>query len=199
MGRATGYILLGAAGILGFALVYAALIEQGLILQPAGSLQKGRVITTSSGHVNLGVVYSESKMVDVTITQRTKSGETLDLIILKGINPYNYEQLITDALKESIVSGRPGYKFLYNMKGAIDDVTLASEGTLTVRTYIQYRSEYQAHYNYNIATRKYTFSTDEPVLRFALKKTSRLINNSQKRFRNNMFLDGKSDDLKSEG
>lgn len=197
MNKTTGYTVVGSAIILGLSLIYAAMVEQGLVLQPAGSLQKGQVITTPSGHVNLGVVYSENKMVDVVLSIKTKSGDVVDLLSLTGINPYDYESLIISSLKESIASDKPGYKVLYNMNGSIDNVTLATDGTLIVRTYIKYASEYQPDYNFYIATRKYNVSAGEYVKEFTLKKVNRLVTNSKKYYNKNLLLDGDYDYKKS--
>jgi len=193
MNKTTGYTIVGSAIILGLSLNYAAMIEQGLVLQPAGSLQKGQVITTPTGHVNLGVIYAENKMVDVDLTIKTKAGDVVDLLSLKGINPYDYESLIINGLKDSIASDKPGYKVQYNMSGSIDNVTLSSKGTLIVRTYIKYASEYQPDYNFYIATRKYNVPEDEYVKGFILKKVNRLVGNSKKYYKKNLLLDGDYD------
>ncbi|EXU74646.1 hypothetical protein BG55_15820 [Erwinia mallotivora] len=196
-GKFNVYAIPFSAMIIGVALIFAALIEQGLILQPAGSLAKGQVIATSSGHVNLGTIYAENKMLDVILTTSQKSGQEMILMSLTGINPWDYEALIGEALKKSIITSKAGYKVQYSMKGDIDNVTLASEGILVVKTYIKYQTEYQPDFDYSIIARKYKLPINEPVKSFTVKKVKRIVDNSQKQYKKNMFLVGDNDDRKS--
>jgi hypothetical protein len=180
----------GAALIIGFSLIYAALIEQGIIFQPAGSRPKGQVIATPSEHVNLGVIYMESKMLDVSLVLKNPAESTTPtaLLSLKGINPYDYELRIIEALKMSIADKNSGYKMQYNMKRLIDNATLAHEGVLMIRTYIRYNTEHHKEYNLDIISRTYTLLPGEPVKVFILKKTKRIVEKSQKKYNKNMLL-----------
>lgn len=193
------YAVLSAAVIIGFSLIYAALIEQGIIFQPAGSRQKGQVIATPAQHVNLGVIYTESKMLDVSLVTKHRpadSGQT-ELLALKGINPYDYDLVIAEALKKSIIDKLAAYKVPYNMKGTIDNVTLSHEGLLVVKTYVKYNTEYHPDFRLDIITRTYTLSPEEPVARFILKKAKRIIENSHRHYNKNMFLAGDNTPQKS--
>lgn len=201
MERSTLYAILGAATIVGFSLIYAALIEQGVIFQPAGSRPKGQVIATPSEHVNLGVIYTESKLLDVSLTLKDipDGGEKVELLSLKGINPYDYDVLIAAALKESVISKSTGYKVQYNMKGSIDNVTLSHEGVLVVKTYIKYNTEYHPEFDLDIISRTYTLPLDEPVKSFTLKKVKRIVEKSRRQYDKNMFLAGDNDYQKNKG
>lgn len=190
----TAHAITGASVILGVSLIFSALIEQGIVLQPDGSRQKGRVITTPSGHVNLGVVYSESKMVDITVNVKNKFGENEEILSLKGISPHNYVTTIDQALKETLINhaSKTVYRNWNSLQKTVDinHVALRNEGVLHVTTRIHYKTEYQPDYTLLLASHDYAIPTDRALKSFILQKTGNMIDSSHKAFRENMFLQG---------
>jgi len=136
--------VIGAAVILGLAIILSAMVNNGLILQKENVQPKENILTTTVGHVNLGKVYSESRGMDIILINSEDKSPAA--ITLTDIDPDNFSKELHQAL-EKIAKDVNKSQGLTNEK-ALKPETLSGsvQFKLKIKTYMNYRSEYMPMY-----------------------------------------------------
>ncbi|WP_034913085.1 hypothetical protein [Erwinia sp. 9145] len=157
--KSIGTSLVSASVILGVAIFFSAMVKSGLILQKEKVQPKENILTTTVGHVNLGKVYSESRGMNITLHDASeKSAAALDLT---NVDPNNFSKELHDALFKIA-------REVNESQGLTGEKALKPESLsgkvpfeLTVKTYMNYRSENMPMYTLMIKNENFIVDKNE--------------------------------------
>ena len=181
-----GIALIVASVILGGSVFSAAMVSKGLILQKERVQPKENILTTTVGHVNLGKVYSERRGMDIYLSQ--ESGKSTPAINLKNVDPNDFSKELHEAFVNLA-------KDVNDSQGLTGDKAIKPENLsgkvsfkLSVKTYMQYTSEYMPMYTLMINDDDVIIDKDEPFERQVVTEAERSAKNSAPSFIINSFI-----------
>jgi|SRR5471030_699911 len=159
---------ISASVILGGSLIYSAMISQGLVMKEKIDAQPTSVITTADGHVNLGKIYSESRMMDMELTVPNGNGGVDSIFSLKGVNPDDFESVLQKKIQELTDDTNKSFGYAADDKRRLqpDDISVKKEAKLTVSTYVKYNSENIPSFTLKIMEKDFTLPANTSIHNF---------------------------------
>lgn len=178
--------LIGAAVILSTAILLAAMVNSGLILQKEKAQPKENILTTTVGHVNLGKVYSESRGMDIIL--RNSEEKSPEAINLTDVDPENFSKEVHEALEKIA-------KEVNKSQGITGEKALKAETLsgnvqfkLKIKTYVNYRSEYMPMYTLMIKDEDIIIEKGEGLESRVTAEAERIAKESMPAFSSSSFI-----------
>jgi len=184
--KKNGIAVIVSSVILGSSIFGASMVSEGLILQKELIQPKENILTTTVGHVNLGKVYSESRGMDIILSDESdKSPAAIDII---NVDPNDFSDKLHSALakiakeinESQNLSGEKAIK-PENLSGKIPF-------NLNIKTYINYRSENMPMYTLMIKDERVTINKNEKFETRITNEAERIAKSSTLAFSLNSFI-----------
>lgn len=178
--------LISASLILSLAILLAAMVNSGLILQKENVQPKENILTTTVGHVNLGKVYSESRGMDIILVNSEEKSPAA--INLTDVDPENFSKELHEAL-EKIAKNVNESQGLTGEK-ALKAETLSGKVpfNLNIKTYMNYRSEHLPMYTLMIKDEDVIIGKNEVLESRVTAEAERVAKDSSHAFLSSSFI-----------
>jgi hypothetical protein len=186
MNKSTVVATLSASVILGGSLIYSAMVMQGLVMNS----QPSNIITTADGHVNLGKVYAERRLMDIDLEVQNDNGITGSILTLKGVNPDDFEgdlqdklQVLADDTNKSL-----GYSADDKRRLQPDNLSVKKDSKLTITTYVKYDAQNIPSFTLNIMAKKLTMPLGTSIHNFVLSSATEVATASKPDLNRSMMI-----------
>jgi len=167
-----------ASAIISAAVVFSAVMMSGNI-----NFKKQNILETDNGHVNLGKVYSERSLVDVVL--RFSDDKTV-VFTARGLSSGSY----MDGVDEKIQTVLDNYNKDKPDAKKLTKETLAFKVpvTLTVQTYMEYRSENFPSYELTLNKKEITIDKDTVVYKAISDELTKLVMSDDRLLKKTYFI-----------
>lgn len=167
-----------ASAIVGVSAIFSAAMISGNL-----DFKKQNIVTTDSGHVSLGEVYTESALVDVELRF---SGDNSKIFILNGLSYESYMKSIDDQFQLLLDDIN---------KGKADDQKLTKE-TLTfkipykivMKAHTSYRTENIPNYDLNIGESVMSFEKGSNAYESVSNALAQFVNGKKSLYQSTFFI-----------
>lgn len=169
--------------ILGSILLSGAIIMAALINSGRMPIFDTNLIATTNGHVNLGEVYSEKRLVDVTFTI---DGFDVEPLIIKDISANDYQDAINEKLKSLVGLANIGR----DDKEKLTVSTISAKGAshLTLRSHVDYVSEHMPLFDLTLTEKTIDFDKNAGIQNTIISNVDDFVKSQYAAYHNAMFL-----------
>ncbi|HBC7422644.1 TPA: hypothetical protein KEY88_005440 [Serratia marcescens] len=164
--------------ILGGSVVLAALINSKEI-----PFFYENIITTTNGHVNLGEVYSEKRLVDVTFTIDGFDSEPL---VIKDISVDDFQSVINDKLKKLVDMANTDRDD--KSKLTVSSMSAMAASHLTIRSHVNYTSEHMPMFDLTLKEKTMDFDKKARIQNTLLSNVGEFLASQSTAYKDAMFI-----------
>ncbi|HDR2353270.1 TPA: hypothetical protein QCH65_000413 [Enterobacter roggenkampii] len=167
-----------ASLILGGLIVVSALINNDVI-----KLKNEHVIETTQGKVKLGEVYSENRLLTITIAN--ESGEKIK--VMENLNPENYPEKVADYVDA-------GVKYFNEGKEKKEQLTrqtaaAGADQTITIESGVRYYSEHQPNYILTLESKTVPLKKGELIYKKLMDETDGFLKTQKNNYESSSYID----------
>lgn len=184
--RKSGIPLIAASVILGGAILSAAMVNSGLILEKEQVQPRENIVTTTVGHVNLGKVFSESRGMDITLINASKKSPAV--ISLTNVDPNDFSKELHEALVKIVNDYNEIEKLTGDKAIKPENLTGKVPFKLNVKTYMKYMSEHMPMYTLMIKNEDIVIDKNEPFEKRVTAEAERIAKESSQDFSLSSFI-----------